>query len=78
MYTFVAAAMFGSDYNNVSSSKVFSSGSVNSFTRCINITIIDDDALEGNQSFILALTSPDPDVAVHGAVTTIVVEDNDC
>ena len=44
----------------------------------MNITIIDDDALEWNQDFILSLTSTDTDV-IHeqNNKTVIIIVDND-
>ena len=37
----------------------FAAGSVNGNTDCINITILDDDALEGDHSFTVSLNPPD-------------------
>ena len=36
----------------------FASGSMNGDTDCINITILDDDALEGDRSFTVSLNPP--------------------
>ena len=36
----------------------FASGSMNGDTDCINITILDDDALEGDHSFTVSLNPP--------------------
>jgi len=37
----------------------FASGSMNGDIDCINITILDDDALEGDHSFTVSLNPPD-------------------
>ena len=70
------AAMFDTDYTSISSDEVFPSGSTDG-TMCVNITILDDTALEGNQSFTLTLTTSDPDVVLGNNVTIITITDND-
>jgi hypothetical protein len=41
------------------------------------ITILDDDAPEGEQTFTLALTASDPDVTFRNNVTTITIIDDE-
>lgn len=51
------------------------SDTINS-TRCFDVTIQDDDILEGDQSFVVSLSSADP-VVFGIAQATIVIRDND-
>ena len=74
-HTFVAVASF--DYISVISPTTFASGSPDNATRCLNITIVDDDALEGDQTFISSLTTADPDVILGTTQTDITITDND-
>ncbi len=69
--------MNGSDYISVSLSMSFISGSTDNDVRCVNITILDDDSLEGNQTFTLTVTTPDPDVMLGSGTITITIIDND-
>ena len=71
--------MFGTDYSStsVSSDEVFPSGSNNGDTVCVDITILDDIAVEGNHSFTLTLTASDPDVMLGNNVTVITITEND-
>ena len=73
------SAIAGSDYITVSSSFVFTSGSTDNAARCVNITIIDDGALEGDQIFVVTLIP----TATHDGLmlgidrTCITITDND-
>jgi hypothetical protein len=69
--------MAGVDYTSISEVKTFSSGSPDSAARCVNIPILDDGALEGNETFTLTLTTSDPDVMLGNNVTTITIIDNE-
>ena len=53
------------------------SGSTDNATRCVDITIIDDDALEGNQTFTVTLTTSDLSVVILSDETTVLIMDND-
>ena len=44
---------------------------------CIGITIEDDSVLEGNETFALRMTSPDPDVILQFTGVIIKIIDND-
>ena len=68
--------MVGSDYTSFQSDEIFLPGSADNFTRCVEISIIDDDVLEGDQTFTLTLTTLDSDVMLGNYVTTISIEDN--
>lgn len=70
-------AMPSFDYINVSSNEVFEYGTSDGATRCVNIAIIDDELLEGNQTFTVTLTSLDSDVVLRDNMTTITITDNE-
>lgn len=65
----------GADYHRVSSTEVFPLGSTNVTTRCVYITILRDDILEGDQTFAVMLATLDPDVLLGNAMTTITIID---
>ena len=43
----------------------------------MNITILEDDAVETNETFTVTLTTSDPDVMIGTNVTTVSIIDND-
>ena len=56
----------------------FEAGSVNGDTDCINITILDDDALEGDHSFTVSLNPPDfPVTLTTPSSSPVNITDND-
>ena len=67
-----------SDYTSVSSNRVFTSGSTDNDTRCVNITVEDDEALEGDETFTVTLTTSHPNVIIGQVMTTVTIMDNDC
>ncbi len=71
------AAIDGSDYVKYSSNEIFTSGSDDDAVRCVDISIVEDNALEGIQTFTLTLSTSDPDVTLGNNITTINVTDND-
>ena len=66
------------DYTSLSSDKTFISGSTNGTTRCINITILDDGALEGEQNLTVTLTTDDSSISLGTVVTIVTILDDDC
>jgi hypothetical protein len=74
-WTFIVVA--GEDYISTSEVETFTSGSSDGATRCVKIPILDDDASEGEQTFILTLTASDPDVMLGNNVTTITIIDDE-
>ena len=70
-------AMAGTDFILATSYEIFTSGSTDNATRCVDIAIIDDDALEGNQTFIVVLNTSDPDVIFLNNETAITIRDDD-
>ena len=71
--------MTNSDYISPSSDHIFASGSPSGTTECVDIMIVDDDALEGNQTFTVTLITQDPnnEVMVVANLTRIMITDND-
>jgi hypothetical protein len=65
------------DYTSISEVMAFSVGSQDGDTRCMDIPIVDDGALEGNETFTLTLTTSDPDVMLGNDVTTITIIDDE-
>ena len=65
------------DYTSVSSNLSFPVGSSDADAQCLNITIINDDALEGDQMFALSLTTLDRNAMIAGNVTAITITDSD-
>ena len=58
---FIFPAVEGVDFSVTDPTQLnvsFASGSMNGDTDCVNITILDDDALEGNHSFTVSLNPP--------------------
>ena len=65
------------DYTFTSSDVTFSFGSTDSSLGCVNITILDDAALDGNKAFTVTLTTSDPDVLLGNSLTVITIVDDD-
>jgi hypothetical protein len=57
----------------------FAVGSMPGDSHCINVSITDDSALEGDETFIVALmlTTSDPNVVLGTDMTAITITDND-
>ncbi len=66
-------ATAGSDYDDTSMVLTFSSGASDGDTKCLAVTITDDDALEAEESFSVKLTVSDDDVKVISNVTTVTI-----
>jgi hypothetical protein len=75
LYVPVAAA--DDDYITISEAVTFSAGSQDGDIECVDIFIVDDGALERNETFTLILTTSDPDVMLGNNVTTITIIDNE-
>ncbi len=73
----VPTAMLGLDYVAVASTLTFTSGFTDNDVTCAVVGIIDDSALERNQTFTVTLTTPDPDVMLGTDMTTVTITDND-
>ena len=69
--------MAGVDYISVSSNQTFPSGSTNNATRCINISISEDQAFEGDHTFTVILTTDDTSIMLGTTVTVITIIDDD-
>ena len=65
------------DYTSGNFIEVFASGSTDTATECVYISIINDSALEGDQDFTLVLTTSDANVLITRNTTVITIVDND-
>ena len=72
-----SSALVGSDYTDPRQNITFSSGSANGFAICVNISLLDDSALEGGQTFTVVLTTSDPYVITTVNTTTVMITDSD-
>ena len=59
--------------------KLFSAGSDDGTLNCLNITIVDDVFIEGNEDFTvtLVLETPGMGVATETTTTTVTIADNE-
>ncbi len=73
----IIAAIGGYDYTSASSDLIFTSGSNVNAVRCVDISLLEDIALEGNQTFSVTLSTSDPDVMLGNDIITITITDND-
>ena len=71
------AALAGFDYTSVSSAETFISASTNNAVRCISVSIVDDNALEADQTFTVTLSTPDMSVVLGTTATVVTIRDND-
>jgi hypothetical protein len=75
-----ASAVADTDFINTTSTSLdFAVASMPGDTHCINVTINEDSALEGDETFNVALmlTTSDPNVVLGTDMTTITITDND-
>ena len=72
--------MLGTDFSGTPSNETFISGSSDGDVVCTTIMLLDDDALEGNQTFTLSIIralDDDPGVLIGINTTIITLTDND-
>jgi hypothetical protein len=75
-----ASAMADTDFINTTFTSLdFAVGSMPGDTHCINVSITDDSALEGDETFnvALTLTTSDPNVVLGTDMTTITITNDD-
>ena len=65
------------DYFSVQSIVAFTSGSGNLAAECVDIVLVDDMALEGNQTLKILVNTSDPDVIIRRNTTILTIIDND-
>ena len=70
-----SVAMAGSDYDSTSFMAVFLRGTRDGAEMCVNITIRDDSALEGDQSFTVMLSTAQMERMLGNTQTAIVIRD---
>lgn len=74
----ISTAIGGYDFTGIPSTlEVFPPGSMDGEELCVGITLLDDGALEENQTFTVLLTTLDPDVMIEDDVATVTITDND-
>lgn len=72
-------ALSPGDYTALANSPlVFNSGDPVGTSRCANVTIIDDEIIEPEQSFLALLTSSDPVYIAPTQQAQVTIIDNDC
>jgi hypothetical protein len=74
------SAMAGTDFMATTSTSLdFAVGSMPGDTNCINVSVTEDSAQEGDETFSVALmlTTSDPNVVLGTDMTTITIIDND-
>lgn len=67
------SAVAGSDYTMATQSLIFPVGNPPSTIRCIDISIIDDEAVEGDETFSVVLTVITPGVDHGNTETTVTI-----
>ena len=68
----------GNDYTTLTSTLYYGAGSPLNSKRCVNISIIDDDVIEPDQSFAVSLATSDPVFLTPiDEATVIIATDND-
>ena len=65
------------DYASGNFTETFQSGSTDNATECVNISIMNDSALEGDQDFTLILSTSDTNVHIARNTTIITIIDDD-
>jgi len=63
------------DYIRNDTELVFPNPSNGSMEACLDITIIDDMAVESNETFLVILSSSDPDVRLQNNISVITIVD---
>ena len=77
LYLLWLLGLSGFDFVMTTSDQTFISGSSNGSTRCLNVSIHEDNTLEGNQIFSVNLSTEDSNVVLGTAITVITIIDND-
>ena len=72
----IITGISGSDYTAISLNETFSPHSHNGTTKCVDIPITDDNALEEDQYFTVMFKSTDSNVMVPITGTTVTIIDN--
>ena len=67
----------GDDYFSVSGEFIFSSGSTDGDSECVDVDIVNDEALEVTEVFTFALFSYDSAVDLLAPVADVYIEDED-
>ena len=73
----ISCSSDGDDYNSVSGEFIFSSGSTDGDSECVDIGIVNDDVLEATELFTLSLFSNDSAVDVCVQTADVYIDDED-
>ena len=65
------------DYIGISTVLVIPEGSSNGTVHCLDINIIDDDMLEGDETFNILWTTSEASVELINNITTIIIRDDE-
>ena len=67
------------DYEAISTVITFSVGSIDAEAQCLNVTIIEDALVEGNETFFVTLTllTTELNVTTENDVTVVTITDNE-
>ena len=71
------SAAAGSDYTAISSPLMFPAGSHDGSEQCVNVSIVDDETVEEDETFTVELTVLTSGVVEGNALTTVVITDNE-
>ena len=72
----ILTAESGSDYISTSADYTFTPGAHNDAIRCLSIVLLDDDAFEGSQIFLVVLNTADSRVILGSVLTAVVIFDH--
>jgi len=66
-----------SDFDDTSVQLIFTSTDLlmEDTVQCVNISILDDDAVEGVEHFTISLSTPDPNVFLNIRSVTVAIQD---
>ena len=75
----ISTAGSGGDYESFSTTLTFSTGSGAGDSQCTLVQILDDDAVEDDENFVITATlvSPNPDITVRQSSGTVTITDID-
>jgi hypothetical protein len=71
------STLAGEDYEAIHETRSFPINSNNGARVCFNITVLDDNVLEGDQYFIAQLESSENNVVIHTPYIKITIGDNE-
>lgn len=73
----IVSAVATTDYTEAVMTLTFLQGSMNGAMECLDVTIANDTALEGDETFAVTLTTSDTDVMLGNNQTEVTISDED-